>query len=275
MSTIAIPDALPQLFVGKHKQGTGRACIMNAVAYMAGDKDITDMPDCVWPPFATIAQAINDHLCPHLTEIVTDELIVSKGLHHRVVHKLCDNCAHDVWMMGATLIGTAEAGHQLTRHDHARLLIRMAYRAMDWGIIVNVAKRHRDFWHLFNRIVPYAEKVVNGETPARRLDLNGDEGSTLDHMQEYGTLKAFAHFGRLVHLVSHDIATAGAFASAMYSTTTANYLVNDLGQRCGARRLLHYMPTFITWLHEAAGTPEPKAYTVTEAQVAKVPVMAG
>jgi hypothetical protein len=134
---ITIPLALPELHVGAHGPDTGRACIMNAIAYMKGDAQISDMPDCVWGPFARTAQMVNDRICLHQTTTLTDEPIWSSLYAtpvisgYRAVHKLCGPCAHRVWMMGVPLIGTAELASRLSRHDENRLLERMVTHIME------------------------------------------------------------------------------------------------------------------------------------------------
>lgn len=94
MTNVEIPNGLPILSVGSHERGSGRACIMNAISYLRGDRDITDYPDCVHPILARAAQMINDSICNEPVKDKTGEEV------------LCPSCAHQVWLFGSRLMGT-------------------------------------------------------------------------------------------------------------------------------------------------------------------------
>lgn len=122
-----IPNGLPTLAAGSHGAGSGKACIMNAISYLNGDKKITDMPNCVDPYLAVCAQWLNDSICSHdetgrpidITELMGTGPI-----------DLCPPCAHAVWMAGAALIGTAEAWKGVSRLDQIRAYLRMVRAAI-------------------------------------------------------------------------------------------------------------------------------------------------
>lgn len=121
---------LPQLAVGSHADGGGRACIMNALAYLEGAADITDMPACVWPPLAWLSQVVNDNICDpghvgwQLGSKPADECVwinlpaVDDGCPDSYTctssacmcveqfELLCPTCSHTMWMLGSRLIGT-------------------------------------------------------------------------------------------------------------------------------------------------------------------------
>jgi len=273
MITVTIPDALPQLYAGKHKEGTGRACIMNAIAYMGGDKDITDMPSCVWGPLAVIAQVINDQLCPHLIEVETERTITtSNGTFRQTAHKLCDDCSHDVWMMGATLIGTQEVANQATSAGREQLTLRMAHRLLDWDTILPAIGCEYPLRQVFERIVRHSVAVMNGQTSPGPLPLTFDEAGTLSRMRHSRTLMAFVDFAYMLTAAqSEDVQVY--FVEVLRAFASDNMAVNDLGQRTGAHQLMRYLPTFIDWLHEVAGRQTPQAYALSIEDVAKVPVM--
>jgi hypothetical protein len=107
-----IPNGLPLLATGSHVRGSGYACIMNAISYMKGDHDITDFPDCVYAPLAAAAQHVNDFLCTHKP---------GQDL-------LCSECSHQVWMIGARLMGTAEPVKKLSLAKKRQLRIALATR---------------------------------------------------------------------------------------------------------------------------------------------------
>lgn len=117
--TETTPDQLPLLSVGSHDRGSGNACIMNAISYLQGDLEITDAPGCVYEPFQVPAVAINDHLCVH--RVAPDP-------------RLCDTCSHEMWLLGARLIGTAEAvlgwSNEQRQILNARLAIHLARQVL-------------------------------------------------------------------------------------------------------------------------------------------------
>lgn len=88
-----IPDQLPQLAVGSHERGSGMACIMNAISYLNGDLEITDMPDCTYQTLSVVAMNLNDSLC----------------MHRDSCGPICPSCSNKIWLFGARIIGTAEA----------------------------------------------------------------------------------------------------------------------------------------------------------------------
>lgn len=95
-----IPDALPQLAVGGHSRGSGKACIMNALSYLNGDTVITDMPDCADPLLARLTIYANDHICQHRTNHLA-------GITVRLPI-LCPLCTGLMWRAGLRLIGTGD-----------------------------------------------------------------------------------------------------------------------------------------------------------------------
>lgn len=56
-----IPDGLPSLAKGAHAEGVGKACVMEYISVITGDK-WTDQPDCTNLVVAKAAQSVNDHL---------------------------------------------------------------------------------------------------------------------------------------------------------------------------------------------------------------------
>jgi hypothetical protein len=94
MTNVEIPNGLPTLSVGSHGRGSNRACIMNAISYLKGDTDITDYPDCVHPMLARAAQMVNDSVCNEPVKDLMGEEV------------LCPACAHQVWLIGARVMGT-------------------------------------------------------------------------------------------------------------------------------------------------------------------------
>lgn len=106
-----IPDQLPQLAVGSHGRGSGMACIMNAISYLNGDIEISDAPDCTFPLLADAAIGLNDTLCNHRKD--GDPV-------------MCQECSHQMWLLGARIIGTAEAVVDWRRWDVNVLHVRLA-----------------------------------------------------------------------------------------------------------------------------------------------------
>lgn len=106
-----IPDQLPKLAVGSHDRGSGMACIMNAISYLNGDIEISDAPDCTFPLLADAAIGLNDTLCNHRKD---GDLV------------MCQECSHQMWLLGARIIGTAEAVVELSPGNEDVLHVRLA-----------------------------------------------------------------------------------------------------------------------------------------------------
>lgn len=118
---LTIPDQLPQLALGFHEEGSGMACIMNAISYINGDKQISDMPNCVFAPLAQVAQALNDSICGEMIIAARDGLL------------LCPQHTHMMWLYGARLIGTGETARQVlgsNPYAKAKLTVRLALWAI-------------------------------------------------------------------------------------------------------------------------------------------------
>lgn len=88
--------AMPRLAKGAHGRGSGAACAMNAVSYLAGDEIITDHPESVDAWLRAMAIMVNDSICREMTHVVT-----ANGTNY-----LCDECSHLMWLAIARLIGT-------------------------------------------------------------------------------------------------------------------------------------------------------------------------
>lgn len=106
-----IPDQLPKLAVGSHDRGSGMACIMNAISYLNGDIEISDAPDCTFPLLADAAIGLNDTLCNHRKD--GDPV-------------MCQECSHQMWLLGARIIGTSEAVVKLSPDNLNVLHVRLA-----------------------------------------------------------------------------------------------------------------------------------------------------
>lgn len=274
MTTVIIPDFLPQLYVGKHDKDSGRACIMNAFAYMKGDVTITDLPDCVWPPFAKMAQFVNDRLCVHLTEELTSDPVYKQvrgndGVWVRVrigsktVHRLCGNCAHEVWMMGAPLIGTAELASKLTWPEQRKFLLHVGLRLMHQRYVNNGTGYPRAFYTIIAKVqaIAYGDGMGRLVLDEQETDYTRDCSSVFSNLIQMGML----------HM---DTNVLDCFADLVFEWGTSQGLTNDLGFHTGAYSMSRQLDTFVDWLHQAAGQSAPARYTVAEDEVAKVPVMA-
>ncbi|OBF23690.1 hypothetical protein A5725_08870 [Mycobacterium kubicae] len=51
-----------RLAKGSHQPGSGKGCAMNVIAYINGDAQITDFPNCSARPLSLLVQACNDQL---------------------------------------------------------------------------------------------------------------------------------------------------------------------------------------------------------------------
>lgn len=104
--------ALPQLAVGDQRHTSGSACIMNAIAWLEGDSQISDLPNCVWKPLAYLAQMVNDNVCQE----GHPGRHVKRQAHSHITY-LCPGCSHQMWMIGVRLIGSAGANVQLAQNQ--------------------------------------------------------------------------------------------------------------------------------------------------------------
>lgn len=84
---------------------------MNAISYLNGDIEISDAPDCTFPLLADAAIGLNDTLCNHRKD--GDPV-------------MCQECSHQMWLLGARIIGTAEAVVDWRRWDVNVLHVRLA-----------------------------------------------------------------------------------------------------------------------------------------------------
>ena len=55
-----VPDLIPQLSPGKHRNPRRGACFMEFASYLAGER-WSDHPACTHPLVATLARLVNDH----------------------------------------------------------------------------------------------------------------------------------------------------------------------------------------------------------------------
>lgn len=61
-SDIELPDHLPRLNRGAHREDSGGACAMEAAAWLAGES-WSDRPRSVHPVVAQVARTVNDGVC--------------------------------------------------------------------------------------------------------------------------------------------------------------------------------------------------------------------
>src|SRR5690606_9481396 len=55
-----VPDLVPQLSRGKHRNPRKGACFMELASYLAGER-WSDHPSCTHPLLSTMARLVNDH----------------------------------------------------------------------------------------------------------------------------------------------------------------------------------------------------------------------
>ena len=109
-----VPDILPELSIGSHKRGSKRLCVMNAISYLNGDVEITDMPPCTHKALARVAQILNDTICTHRKNEI-----------------LCSDCASIMWGYEPLLRGTSGPEDQL---ESKRLSVHLAVTAARYAL---------------------------------------------------------------------------------------------------------------------------------------------
>lgn len=282
--SIVIPDALPVLAVGSHEAGSGFACLMNAIAYMKGDKQISDMPGCVWAPFARIAQHVNDTIC--LNQAPAD---CKHGRTHQdgddevreicvCVMILCGPCSHKVWLFGVPLIGTAELARSLNERQLHQAVVAMAAVLMDWEwefrAIASARKTRPGLAEHWTELAVWASaavrQVADGlplhspspwANPPRRFGfdraaLRREGGGAL---VELHTLLV----GRGNHAISALLTIANLREARKEVDTDA---CSDMSPS------MDLMPQLVGILRRAAGQAEQADIVITEEDVARVPV---
>ena len=93
---MSTPDFMPILSKGAHDEGSGQACVMEMVSFLAGE-EWSDSPSCTHPVLARMAQVVNDRL--------------PDAERHRLVPLI------------GCLFGTGETG---TEHERKVLSVRLA-----------------------------------------------------------------------------------------------------------------------------------------------------
>lgn len=278
--TITIPDALPQLHEGPHEAGTGRACIMNAIAYMNGDKTISDMPSCVYPPFALMAQAINDNICKHTKcQLCESANALGLRLKHDCVTPLCGPCAHKVWMMGVQLIGTAELNDCLTWQERRNVAIQIGAALVDWDAERRALQRHDETDPNYGvsvarwgAVLTAVEGVVAGTAWPQMLPLTWPQMLPLTQISgiEGAGGRGLAGMVRLIQASADQRVSALKHLGDWYAEQHAwngrwNFAY-------GKEKLMDKMPELVGILRRAAGHAEQADIILTEEDVAKVPV---
>jgi hypothetical protein len=89
MTEFNVPDALPTLSAGPHVEGSGKACVMEYISLLAGEK-WTDMPLCTLPLLAAAAQVVNDMATDedrHLLVPLIGRLFGSSGTGKYTLHQ--------------------------------------------------------------------------------------------------------------------------------------------------------------------------------------------
>lgn len=139
-----LPDALPLLAVGSHPRGSGKACIMNAISYINGDAQITDLPACSDAVLASLAQQVNDNICLHRVREVPKVPATLSAI-------LCAECSRVMWGFGLRLIGTAGCVPPATDPRCWRGWVRVAHAVMEARLReVSSAARCPDMLALFD-----------------------------------------------------------------------------------------------------------------------------
>lgn len=159
---LTIPDQLPQLAQGSWSAESGKACIMNAISYINGDKQISDMPDCVFKPLSHLAQTLNDTICQE-GACIPEQYDAAL---------LCPAHSHQMWLLGARLIGTGEAVRGMGHWERSRLAVQLAVFGMvrlnpqDAEIVKTLAT---------------VQQWLDGEVNARAVRKAGPKDLTCNH----------------------------------------------------------------------------------------------
>ncbi|MGZ4437541.1 MAG: hypothetical protein ACXVXC_14075 [Nocardioidaceae bacterium] len=107
MTPSSMPDLMPVLSRGKHRNARKGACFMEMASYLAGEK-WSDHPQCTHPLLATLARDVNDHVSdavrPRLVPLIPAVIGLRGGDPHV-----------DAWIareVGLTALSVASAERQ-------------------------------------------------------------------------------------------------------------------------------------------------------------------
>jgi hypothetical protein len=146
----AVPDVLPVLSRGKHRNPRKGACFMELASYLAGER-WSDHPPCTHALLATVARLVNDftsdsarprlaHLIPEVIGLTSDDLRVDATLARRAARTALPVASAERQRVLAVAILTSERilaeldGHPL---DHVAVESRQALAdvpdAADWA----------------------------------------------------------------------------------------------------------------------------------------------
>jgi antitoxin (DNA-binding transcriptional repressor) of toxin-antitoxin stability system len=137
-----VPDLVPQLSRGKHRNPRKGACFMELASYLAGER-WSDHPSCTHPLLATMARLVNDHttdegrdrlsrLVPSVIGLTSDDPRVDVEITLRAATTALPVAAADRQRILAVSVLAAE--RMLSRLDadrDARPLSERSRRALD------------------------------------------------------------------------------------------------------------------------------------------------
>lgn len=162
-----VPDGLPTLSSGSHGRNSGKACVMEYVSVLTGDR-WTDFPACTNPVIARVAQIVNDTLSNedrHLLVPYIDRLMAASGSNARF-EKFCLDFL-DV-SFRAELSGTLQAFRKSVGREPQRVLasyVGMAIQNRFWPYALSSGDTTRALWYLDNFLKAHEELVGRREFP--------------------------------------------------------------------------------------------------------------
>ena len=121
-SDVELPDHLPRLNRGAHREDSGGACAMEAATWLAGEP-WSDRPRSVHPVVAQVARTVNDGVCDEerqtLWPLIVASLDTARPRHPVLSLRLS-------WCAGKALAAAADHGDlpkawMVVLEEHARL----------------------------------------------------------------------------------------------------------------------------------------------------------
>jgi hypothetical protein len=132
---VGVPDLVPQLARGKHRNPRKGACFMELASYLAGER-WSDRPSCTHPLLAALARLVNDH--------TSDEGRDALG---PLVPSVIGLTSADPRVDGRNALRAATAALPVASAERQRVLAvsvlsaRRALRELDGGIDADVARQ--------------------------------------------------------------------------------------------------------------------------------------
>jgi hypothetical protein len=173
-------------------------CIMNAISYLNGDTEITDMPSCTHLVLAKVAQVLNDQICTH-----------------REGNTLCVECSTIMWGYEPLLRGTEPPADELQAQ---RLSVHLAITAASAVLPIFEGEHPTD--DRPRKAIETAQKWLDEPTEENAASANAAYAAASANAAAYAAASANAAYAA----ASANAAYAAASANAAYAASATAHV---------------------------------------------------